>query len=395
MKESYLQKNFPANLYKPNHDTIKMIEGLLRIKDALTKAELGLEWTLRMTMELIEDVIGELKLGAELYHIPAWVIKYLDLWQRLIAAEMGGGFDEGQEFINALYNPVTQKYLDRMAPYLTEEDLKGIAGDLNNPWDHLIAHWHAMGRKEYTVSKGLSQKLRHTKLKGYPTANLCLPYGAIYINFQDYEDFGPTHVAGCLVTQTEMHISMAVIVTELVGRGTRVPQTLSLRRTTATLDEALSLAIATNRDHNFNMDTYEESWRALFSYIVNIILYATMREAESVFQYHDPTYTKLQKRLKQQKSPQKREKIKQQLKKITSSGYIYLGGTIKVDRTEEQQESQGFKGKWRITVRTLVSGHWRNQPCGTGKMDNKRIWIEPFWRGPEGAPITQKKHHLQ
>ncbi len=37
-------------------------------------------------------------------------------------------------------------------------------------------------------------------------------------------------------------------------------------------------------------------------------------------------------------------------------------------------------------IRWIVSGHWRNQPHGPGGMLRKRIWIAPFWKGPEGAP---------
>lgn len=40
-----------------------------------------------------------------------------------------------------------------------------------------------------------------------------------------------------------------------------------------------------------------------------------------------------------------------------------------------------------ITVQTLVCGHWKGQPYGTGSQLRKHIWIEPYWRGPEDAPI--------
>ena len=120
-----------------------------------------------------------------------------------------------------------------------------------------------------------------------------------------------------------------------------------------------------------------------------------MPDAESVFQHHDPRHTKLKKRLERQKSPKKREKIKKMLKKTASTGCYHLGGSITVDRAAQQQASQPSTGTRKVTVRSLVSGHWRNQPCGEGKQDTKRIWIEPFWRGPEGAPITRKTHNLK
>lgn len=43
-------------------------------------------------------------------------------------------------------------------------------------------------------------------------------------------------------------------------------------------------------------------------------------------------------------------------------------------------------GSWPSTVRVLVAGHWKLQPCGTGRTERRRIHIMPYWRGPlDGA----------
>jgi hypothetical protein len=39
-------------------------------------------------------------------------------------------------------------------------------------------------------------------------------------------------------------------------------------------------------------------------------------------------------------------------------------------------------------IRTLVCGHWKMQAHGTGRKDRKHLHIEPYWRGPEDAPIA-------
>lgn len=44
------------------------------------------------------------------------------------------------------------------------------------------------------------------------------------------------------------------------------------------------------------------------------------------------------------------------------------------------------------TVQTLVRGHWRRQPFGKGGTERKNIFVEPYWRGPEDAPIALRKH---
>lgn len=37
--------------------------------------------------------------------------------------------------------------------------------------------------------------------------------------------------------------------------------------------------------------------------------------------------------------------------------------------------------------RWIVRGHWRWQACGPGRTERRRIWISPFVKGPEDAPL--------
>lgn len=52
-------------------------------------------------------------------------------------------------------------------------------------------------------------------------------------------------------------------------------------------------------------------------------------------------------------------------------------------------------GERLISVQTLVAGHFRNQPYGPKSSLRKTIWIQPFWRGPEDAPIVVRPHILK
>lgn len=38
--------------------------------------------------------------------------------------------------------------------------------------------------------------------------------------------------------------------------------------------------------------------------------------------------------------------------------------------------------------RWFVKGHWRNQPYGPGRTLHRRIWVSPFIKGPDGAPLV-------
>lgn len=48
-----------------------------------------------------------------------------------------------------------------------------------------------------------------------------------------------------------------------------------------------------------------------------------------------------------------------------------------------------------LAVQFLVRGHWRNQACGPALTERKTIWIEPYWKGSEGAPINMRPHMLK
>lgn len=46
------------------------------------------------------------------------------------------------------------------------------------------------------------------------------------------------------------------------------------------------------------------------------------------------------------------------------------------------------------TVQCLVRGHHKRQACGPGHAERRWIRIEPYWRGPEDAPIAVRNHLL-
>ena len=53
----------------------------------------------------------------------------------------------------------------------------------------------------------------------------------------------------------------------------------------------------------------------------------------------------------------------------------------------EDSDSSGRKYKHRW----VVNGHWRNQAHGKGYKKRKRVWVNPYLKGPEGAPLLNQK----
>lgn len=64
-----------------------------------------------------------------------------------------------------------------------------------------------------------------------------------------------------------------------------------------------------------------------------------------------------------------------------------LGRALDLDcRQHVRDYFSGVKRSSPTTV-TLVRGHWRNQACGPRNELRRLMWIEPFYRGPDGAPM--------
>lgn len=43
---------------------------------------------------------------------------------------------------------------------------------------------------------------------------------------------------------------------------------------------------------------------------------------------------------------------------------------------------------------SCVRGHYKRQVIGVGRTGRKVIWIEPYWRGPEGAPLLVRPYQF-
>lgn len=58
-----------------------------------------------------------------------------------------------------------------------------------------------------------------------------------------------------------------------------------------------------------------------------------------------------------------------------------------------QLDTKGGK-TWKLTTQRMVCGHHKMQPFGKGHSQRKKIWIQPYWKGPSDAPIAVRPHKL-
>jgi hypothetical protein len=73
-----------------------------------------------------------------------------------------------------------------------------------------------------------------------------------------------------------------------------------------------------------------------------------------------------------------------------------VGKPIELDvRPAIQDYINGKRHGASPTVQFVVRGHWRNQACGLKLSQRKIMWIKPYWKGPEDAPINVRSHVLK
>lgn len=68
---------------------------------------------------------------------------------------------------------------------------------------------------------------------------------------------------------------------------------------------------------------------------------------------------------------------------------------VVVDCREHVSDYVSDRARGKLSVRTLVRGHWRRQACGKARLERKLIHIEPFWKGPEDGPIAVRSHVIR
>lgn len=66
---------------------------------------------------------------------------------------------------------------------------------------------------------------------------------------------------------------------------------------------------------------------------------------------------------------------------------IMVGAPISVDARPAVHEYLGGRRTGLPAVQTLVRGHFKRQVIGVSRSGRKVIWVQPYWRGPEDAPI--------
>lgn len=95
-------------------------------------------------------------------------------------------------------------------------------------------------------------------------------------------------------------------------------------------------------------------------------------------------------REKREKPVEKGKKLR--MKNAPEFRVFTMGSNVSVDARAALREYLEGRRSTSPSVQFLVRGHWRNQAHGLAMALRKLKWIEPFWKGPDGAIIASKAY---
>ena len=131
----------------------------------------------------------------------------------------------------------------------------------------------------------------------------------------------------------------------------------------------------------------------VFRFIMNAMVYAT--NVDGAARLGIPLATEALQRQLRNAGRDRRKKIQRQIDNASFGPRVILG-LLETDRTvpDVGGDAEETGPVHTLTVRTLVTGHWRRQVCGPRNTERKLIFVRPFWRGPEGAPWGQHSRRV-
>lgn len=291
--------------------------------------------------------------------------------------------------------------------------------------------WERSGRKIYCVAPGLSWRLNNTELRGVRSCDFRLPYRCVYMDLSilgekgfpaQIEDKNGKGVAEGAYVIEDVIDGVRVVHIEVVSTGgsggamasgalphgsvfRSYPWHLTVRLRDGSmvqdcLDDLVRLIEAdfcnepgqesSGRDLAYQVEVA----RSIFGYIMNVIMYATIPGVDARVVPCNPDYQSLFDRaMMAPEGSKKRRSLLDRANGGSNQRMTLLGGNLYVDKGKERSEpGNGTGGK--ITVRTLAAGHWKHVAHGAGRKERRLTWIEPYWRGPELGPVSEKKHVL-
>jgi len=250
---------------------------------------------------------------------------------------------------------------------------------------------HGVGR--YTLSDGLAAQLLETDIHGLRCADLQAPYKSTYWSLP------PTPVGildqgerlrGFLLHEDENRkwIVVGELTNATISRTTYLSGGFDLSQPSAAIEDAWYVP---------HSNESAELHNSMLRFIVNALLYATWPDAEVDHVFMNPHARKLWEKIQNTPKCKRRERLQTLLDGMDTTKTHLLGrNVICVSRQKamERDHAAGRNTGARLMAYQKVPGHWKHQPYGPHSSLRKRIWIQPYVRGPEDGVMSMPIHKL-
>lgn len=135
---------------------------------------------------------------------------------------------------------------------------------------------------------------------------------------------------------------------------------------------------------------YEDYFKAdVFRFAVNLMLYVTCSDADM---YQDKTKQhEFHRKLQGLKGTQRRATLLRKLAQEKEQKIFIVGANVRLSKEYNAELTESGK-KWTLDHKVRVSGHFKNQPCGSRALQRKLIWVAPYFKGPSYAEMIEKKY---
>ena len=266
-----------------------------------------------------------------------------------------------------------------MAIASREEEEPSEKGD-NLFADELLFHakWLHHGKVELVVGHKYAAALMSTSLPEDMEGDLFLPWKAFSIDIP----------VGLLETEVIRFTRISVVVYDfdegaecrMTIHGFRVKDPSTKINYARKADNPCAVFFSKELDviseTSLDLDVKERAMVLAIRLVTGLIY--TIQNTEN---FRDRTYTKPNRHGHRRGPPHHR--------------VYWIGAPISTDCRSEVVKFMNGNRKGPPSVQTFVRGHYKRQVVGTARAARKVIWIEPYWRGPEDAPILSRPYMVE
>lgn len=275
-----------------------------------------------------------------------------------------------------------------------------------------LAAYEVAGRHLYVPSTPLAEYMAHgVQAPRVTSEDLRLPFPAVFLAIPEHlgyqvwnEDTGWHRCVGVYVVEGRARDLQnnpcrgwqLMMVGEDKAEGGLVDDAVYYCQVPLTPGLTIQQSIDRADAHYQGMDPgyrNHRGWRDVFMWAVNIILYCTYAASDVVEYMANPDAARLVEKISRLKRGQRKRQLQDKLDRQGGERRRYrVGHDIVIDRGRlVGGETSGAHQGSPVQARHWVTGHWKMQTYGAGRLQRRLTWIAPYKRGPTGQELVERK----